>query len=324
MQRIMVPLDGGPFAQQALEVAVDIARSNQARLDIVTVHAPLPPMAPEEPLDRIEAIHAALRGQLETYAGDLAAAISRDRGVTAVATVLDGDPATELERFAAAGKVDLVVMCTHGRGPVARAWLGSVADRLLRSFYGQLLLLRPDGGQKSGSRFRVILVALDGGALAETAIPAARALLAPGGTLVLARCVAPPVIAPLAFEMPVLPPMVSAGELRDAAEKYLLDQRARSAAAGMTVRTALGESVNTADWLVDRAKMEGADLIAISTHGRKGLSRLVLGSVADKVIRSAAVPVLACHPDDPTGERAGRSGQLTAAAGKKRRAQSAT
>lgn len=299
MQRILVPLDGGPFAEQALAVAVSIARTRKARLDIVAVHAPLPPMAPEEPLERVEAIHTAMRTELVTYAGDLAARTTKAQGINAVATVLDGDPATELERFATAGKVDLVVMCTHGRGPVARAWLGSVADRLLRSFDGRILLLRPNGEKKFESIFRVILVALDGGALAETAIPAARELLAPGGTLVLARCVAPPVIAPLAFEMPVLPPMVTAGELRDAAEKYLETQQARLAAAGVTVRTALGESTNTAEWLVDRAKMEGAGSIAISTHGRKGLERLVLGSVADKVIRSAGVPVLACHPAPP-------------------------
>lgn len=296
MQRIMVPLDGGPFAEQALEVGAAIAGSHRARLDIVVVHAPLPPMAPEEPLDRLEAIHTAMRAQLVTYAEDLAARTAKAHGITALATTLDGDPATELERFASTHRIDLVVMCTHGRGPVARAWLGSVADRLVRALDGQVLLLRPGAERTFDPRFRVVLVAVDGGALAETGIPAARALLAPGGTLVLARCVAPPVIAPLAFEMPILPPVVTAGELRDGAERYLAVLKARLTEAGVAVRTALGESTDIAEWLVGRGKMEGADLIVISTHGRKGLARLVLGSVADKVIRSCDVPVLACHP----------------------------
>lgn len=299
MQRIMVPLDGGPFAEQALTVGAAIARTNRARLDIVLVHAPLPPMAPEAPLERIDAVHTALRAQLAGYLDDVATRTAATHGIVAVASTLDGDPATELERFADRNAVDLVVMCTHGRGPVARAWLGSVADRLLRALDGQILLLRPDGDQKLDPRFRVILVAVDGGALSETAIPAARALLEPGGTLVLARSVAPPVMVPLAFEMPVTPPVISLGEIRDAAERYLAEMRRRVMPTGVSVRIALGESADTAAWLVGRAEMEGADLIAISTHGRKGLARLMLGSVADKVIRSAGVPVLVCHPGAP-------------------------
>ncbi|MGH7590984.1 MAG: universal stress protein, partial [Gemmatimonadales bacterium] len=221
MHRILVPLDGGPFAEQALDLAANIARRDRAQLDIVAVHAPLAPMAPDEPLVQAETIHTAMRGRLVTYAGDLAERTAKAFGVAAVATVVDGDPATELERFASAHQVDLVVMCTHGRGPVARAWLGSVADRLLRTFDGQLLLLRPDGERKARPLFRTVLVAVDGSALSETAIPAARKLLVADGTLVLARCVAPAVITPLAFEMPIIPPVTTTKELRDAAEGYL-------------------------------------------------------------------------------------------------------
>ncbi|MGB7212947.1 MAG: universal stress protein [Gemmatimonadales bacterium] len=296
MRRILVPLDGGPFAEQALELAAAIARADGAHLDIIAVNAPLPTMAPDEPLLQAETIHTAIRTNLVTYAGDVAEETAKAFGITAMATVVDGDPATEVERFAREQNVDLVVMCTHGRGPVVRAWLGSVADRLLRTLDGQVLLLRPDGGRKIGPRFHVALVAVDGSPLSETAIPAARALLAPQGTLVLARCVAPAVITPLAFEMPIVPPMTTTQELRTAAEHYLTASAKRLTSAGVPVRTALGESTNAAAWLVDRARTEGADLIAISTHGRTGLGRLVLGSVADKVIRSAEVPVLVCHP----------------------------
>ncbi|HET7025474.1 MAG TPA: universal stress protein [Gemmatimonadales bacterium] len=296
MRRILVPLDGGPFAEQALDLAASIASKDRAQLDIVAVHAPLAPMAPDEPLVQAEAIHTAMRATLVTYAGDLAERTARSYGVTAVATVVNGDPATEIKRFASAHQADLVVMCTHGRGPVARAWLGSVADRLLRTFDGQLLLLRPDTERRTAPHFRTALVALDGSALSEMAIPAARELLAPGGTLVLARCVTPVVIVPLAFEMPIIPPVATTPALHAAAERYLTSTSRRLANASVSVRTTLGESPNTAGWLVEQARAEQADLIAISTHGRTGFERLVLGSVADKVIRSADVPVLVCHP----------------------------
>jgi nucleotide-binding universal stress UspA family protein len=300
MRRILVPLDGGTFAEQALAAGVALAKQHKARLDLVLVHAPVPTFAPEEPMERVAAMHAAARVELARYVTELAKRTAREQGISAEGAVLDGEPAEELNRFATTQHVDLVVMCTHGRGAVSRFWLGSVADRLLRTFRGRILFLRPaTAGAAVEVPFRTAFVALDGHRLAEAAIEPARELTAANGTVVLGRCVEPPVATPLAFEMPVLPPAVSLTELREAAGRYLQLREKELAGRGVTARHALGEATNPAEWIIERAKAEGATLIALSTHGRGGLERVMLGSVADKVIRAATVPVLVCHPAAP-------------------------
>lgn len=299
MRRIMVPVDGGPFAEHALMTAVALAARHRSRLDLVLVTAPIHLAASDGPIGQMAGLEAATRMELGRYLTELTARTAAGRGLQVECVQLDGDPATELSRFAYDRQPDLVVMCTHGRGPISRFWLGSVADRLLRTIHGRILFVPPPGRGDAPVPFHIAFVPLDGHLLAERAIAAARELLAPHGVLVLGQCVEPVPAGPFPLEVPVLPRIATAAEPNDAAAAYLAGQTKRLRAEGLEVRTVLGEDPNPAHWILETAMSEEATLIAISTHGRGGFERIVLGSVTDKVIRGATVAVLACHPAAP-------------------------
>ena len=145
---VLVPLDGSPFAEHALPLAVSLSRRAGATLRLVHV---LPPLAdrffwaplPGSPLE-IE-LHQHYRKQ----AGDYLDGVARGLGCVGTTAVV-GDVVDEtvgisgsITTEAVAAQADLVVMTTHGRGAVTRFWLGSVADDLLRDLPVPLLLVRP-------------------------------------------------------------------------------------------------------------------------------------------------------------------------------------
>ncbi|HEX7124705.1 MAG TPA: universal stress protein [Thermodesulfobacteriota bacterium] len=147
--------------------------------------------------------------------------------------------------------------------------------------------------------YRRVLVPLDGSALAERALAHAERIAAPGGELVLFEVLEPEMV------MPPMPPGETAtvrdaervaremreatARARQAAERYLasVKRQVRRSDLGVSVRVEEGQP---ADRITQAAA--DADAIAMSTHGRTGLAHLFMGSVAEKVIRHAPVPVL--------------------------------
>lgn len=151
--------------------------------------------------------------------------------------------------------------------------------------------------------YKHILVALDGSALAEQVLPHVEALAGTFGSKVtLLRATPIPDIAtvPAPLGMPMTPPMTPySGEMYDKAieaehreaQDYLSVVVARLGRAGAEVGMEVvdGEAANT---IVERAEVLGTDLIAMTTHGRTGLERLFVGSVAEEVVRRAPCAVL--------------------------------
>lgn len=147
--RIAVPLDGSSFAEQALPVALELARSAGARLQLVRVAETFRHELPEEPasvlrtpsfeaiLERFDELEAETRGYLEATAERL-----REEGVTVTWEARSGDPWDELLAYTRTVRPDLMVMTTHGRGGLARWFYGSVADKLLTQSEVPLLLIR--------------------------------------------------------------------------------------------------------------------------------------------------------------------------------------
>jgi nucleotide-binding universal stress UspA family protein len=231
---------------------------------------------------------------------------------------MKGEVADCIREQAAESGADLVVMTTHGRGPLARFWLGSVADELVRRSPVPLLLVRPretapDPGQEPD--LGRVLLPLDGSTLAEQIIEPAVALggLA-GAEYTLLRVVRPAVWVHAVLESPDA--RREAQSLLDRvedlrrqvlkeAEDYLTGVAQRLRARGLRVQTRVAVDEHPAGAILHEAAAGGAGLIALATHGRRGLSRLLLGSVADKVVRGAPVPVLVHRPAAaPPGEKA--------------------
>jgi nucleotide-binding universal stress UspA family protein len=144
--------------------------------------------------------------------------------------------------------------------------------------------------------FTQILVLLDGSAFAERALPYVEELARRfGSTVLLLRAttpaemlVTPPGVAPTVA--PVVDPLPIMEAERREADAYLRAIADRLRGAGLSV--AYEQHVgHAAEVIIDRARDHGADLIAMTTHGRGGLGRLIFGSVADAVLRSAPCPV---------------------------------
>jgi nucleotide-binding universal stress UspA family protein len=200
-------------------------------------------------------------------------------------------------------------MTTHGRGAMARFWLGSVADEMVRHLPIPILLVRPGEGEPMWAHDPVlkhILLPLDGTPLAEQMLEPAVALgglMAADYTLLRAVKPALPLANPpegASFGDSVAKLLtrieIAHEQLCREARAYLNRVAERLRARGLNVHTRVMVEDPPGRAIIEASHPAEIDLIALATHGRRGLSRLVLGSVADKVIRGASVPILVQHP----------------------------
>jgi nucleotide-binding universal stress UspA family protein len=301
---ILVPLDGSTFGEHALPLAANLARRAGAELHLAHVHQTIPP-ATVAGVTVMDAIDEHLRQDEQAYLADVTRRLTEHSPVRVKTTLLSGDVVPALKAHASKVGADVVVMSTHGRGAFGRFWLGSVADELLREMTRPVLLVRPNEGKPDYRRepaLRNILVPLDGTALAERILPLAMATAELfDGSLTLLRVVQPVVrpsylhegsgVAGLTHS--VLEQVQSLQvERRNEAQLYLDRVAEPVIVKGCRVRTKVVIDEEPALAILLEAQTGNADLIAMETHGRRGLSRLFLGSVADKVVRGGVVPVL--------------------------------
>jgi nucleotide-binding universal stress UspA family protein len=202
-------------------------------------------------------------------------------------------------------------MTTHGRTGIRRAWIGSISDGVLRKAGVPVLLCRPNVKPTKNLPFipfRKILVLTDGSVASMGVMKSAISLAkACGARLCLLRIVQPVQLLSVETAIPFAFPLPAEDEIstermarraklelaetaRDMAEKYSIE---------IDSHVVIAREV--ADAIIDFALRTSIDAIAMSTHGR-GASRLVLGSVADKIIHAAALPMLLQVPADKSGE----------------------
>jgi nucleotide-binding universal stress UspA family protein len=180
-------------------------------------------------------------------------------------------------------------MTTHGRGPVSRFFLGSVADELLRRSPVPLLLTRSHERAPAlipEPVLRNVLIPLDGSALAEQVLGPALDL----ARLMASRCT-------LLRVVEAGPPPHGRTEQAVAEAGAYLEHLAgwvREPALPVEARVVVAPHAAAA--IIQEAQAQGSDLIALATHGRGGVRRMLLGSVADKVIRATTTPVLVYRP----------------------------
>jgi nucleotide-binding universal stress UspA family protein len=310
---LLVPLDRSSFAEQALPLALSIARRANARLDLVEVHSlyaledPTAGWSPYEP-NRDAECNQQEQLYLDATAkwGASVSPVSATTGVLSGSAVLPTTVADSILERARAGKADLIVMTTHGPGPLGRLGVGSVADELIRRAPIPVLLVRP--GEKAPGIIPEpvldnILIPLDGAALAEQVLEPALDL----AQLMEARCSLLRVVesrSSPADRVPGGPPE------RAQAEAYLERVAARVRGQGIQVRTRVVVARHAVEAILEEAAAQASNLIALATHGRGGLKRLLLGSVAEKLLRAAAAPVLVYRPTVKEGGRANVPGRI--------------
>ena len=293
--RVVVPLDGSDLAEQALPYAEVLTRLTGAPLHLVRVIDPAHLGTPLGALLSSDALTLALlledermaaRDSLEHVAQDLS-----DRGQEVTVEYRQGLAADEM--LAATRPGDLLVMVSHGRGGLGRWFLGSVAEAVIRRATVPVFLVRASETSASSPAVQRIVVPLDGSALAEEALPTARALAerlhVPVHLLTVIH-----VSAGTALELATA--AVSASRLEETlirlfteAETCLANADERVRQSGVTVTTEVRHG-SPGPTIVDAT--QPGDLIVMTSHGHSGFARWMLGSVAEAVVRRSTVPVL--------------------------------
>lgn len=294
-KQILVPLDGSLFAESALSIALGLSHRTGARLHLVTVQEAIPSFAYDEWESSVAAWSNRYLQNVVERVGDLA-------GGEVTTRLRSGHVAETLEDEAKENGADLVVMATHGRGLLSRAWLGSVAASFIHHTGRPVLLVRPEADPPEDfapdRTFSRILVPLDGSELSESVlVDAAEFGKLFGATYHLLRVVP----YPMDLSSSYLPHTVQmnqqfVNEARESAEAYLEEHAERLRARGHTVSVGAVVVPQPGHGIVSEAEAEGCDFIAMATHGRTGLTRALLGSTADKVLRAAHVPLLIHRP----------------------------
>lgn len=296
-RKILVPLDGSDFAESALPLALSVAERTGGELHLVAVVTTLPPLMFSEVDESYVKGWFREEGQrAEQYLSKIRDRIARD-DLPVHTRVLTGGPADSLDERIRKTEVDLLVMTTHGRAPLRRFWIGSVADGLIRRGPCPILLWRPDEEATVDLSDRPVfhhaLVPLDGSERSRTILPEVISTAKLFDARVSLVSVAPTFF-PLASAY--LPHAVEEDQEREVRLKELrahlegiVDQLREQ---GIEADAEVVADQDAAEGILEHRKRIGADLVAMATRGRGGVSRMMLGSVADKVIRGGTVPVL--------------------------------
>jgi len=286
IQVILVPTDFSDGARRACDAAVRLGRPLGASIHLLHVlHLPAQTITPEVPVvpmgywrevvTHAEAAVAELKTKLEA------------QGVQVTTEVIEDLPGFAIAASAKRVHADLIVMGTRGMTGIKHAVFGSVAERTVRNAPCPVLTVKAEG---EPLELRTLLVGMDFSPSAMRALELAQDLAkrAGGAHVILLH----------AYSIPVElePYLIEKGEpalehLSKSVTRELEAALARLKQAGISAEY-LASRGNPEELLVEIARQRNADLIALGTHGRRGLSHLLLGSVAERVVRTADCPVL--------------------------------
>jgi nucleotide-binding universal stress UspA family protein len=293
---IIVPLDGSPLAELALPMAFKVARAWNADIELVTVHEPIPMPALGYGLEAMPMEWA------QEYLAEVVGRIKDKVGLDVTSTVLVGSPAEALERHAHSREADLVVMTSHGRGLLSGVWLGSVTDRFIRHASSPVLIVRPQEGEEPDLSkeisFDHILIPMDGSEEGDSILTPALELGKAGDSdfaLMHVSGITEEYASGLVPFGVLIDPKTMEQERKKAKEDIdARIERLRGEGVEATGHLVLNNSPSNG--VLEFAAEHDIDLIAMATHGRGRVARLVLGSVTDKVLRGTHLPVLIYRP----------------------------
>jgi nucleotide-binding universal stress UspA family protein len=279
--KILVPLDGSPLAEQILPYVRLLAAACDIPVALLWVNdieiAQWPPRSGKEYLRQATAKYLP--------------AVKRIDSIEA-----DGKPAEQIVRRAAAEPDCLIAMATHGMSGMRRWLIGSVTGKVTQLAQNPLLLVRPteNADPAAAIGLNTIFVPLDGSGLAEKALPHAVALAKRLKLAVqMLRVYTLPSDAYIVADGVIAQ---GAAQFREAmhkeAENYLEGKVESLRAEGLDRVIGTAMEGDPASEIIDLAAKTANSLIVMSTHGRSGIGRWLLGSVAEKAIQHSRAPVL--------------------------------
>ena len=301
-KRILVPLDGSSIAEGILPYVRTLATAMDARADLLrTFQNPAHELVSTDDTGAaalvvsLEGVVEQLHQQAEEYVQGVAKGLE-SVGITTTADVRSGPAVQHIVNEAEPASDTLIAMSTHGRTGIGRLLMGSVTDGVMQTAKAPMLVVRPRSDSPAPdatATIKTIIVPLDGSELAEVVTPMVVALAkALSAEVLLARAVSIPssFYASADYSAPVNIDFL--GEMEDEAAAYLEECAESMRKSGVaTVKTSVlrgGAAIE-----IENLSLNTPDsMIVISTHGRTGVGRAVLGSVADRLARHSGHPVL--------------------------------
>ncbi len=286
-KKILVPLDGSELAESVIPYVEELAKALDSEILLINVF-----IRGEGLGERMHETY--LAHMAEKVRDQLGEAYAR-RGAEQVSwRVIRGDPAEEIVRCAQEASVSLIALATHGRSGVSRWLLGSLADKVLRGATAPVLLVRAQVAPEVVKKKWVekdILVPLDGSDLGAAALPLVEQLALQMNAHVTLLQVLEPRQVVTWGETQLIFSDRQRRRLEERALQYLRGVQLGLRERGVVSRTEVEWGL-PAEVILERAAEQEVDLIAMSTHGRSGVARWVYGSIAERVLRGAEVPVL--------------------------------
>lgn len=290
---ILVPVDGSDHSVRAAEHSLGLADRFDATVHLLNVVDVQVAAGPFDAGGVREEFLATLEEHGETVLDDVRAAVDT-HGIDVEREVVRGRPSKTILDYAAEHDVDIIAMGTHGRTGLDRYIVGSVTERVIRQTERPVFTLHATDRNRVDDGYDDILVPTDGSEFAAAAVEHAVAIATQFDARVHAVNVVDSNAA--AFGPAHTPPTALIDGLTSAGEDATADVATTAQDAGLAATTAVRRGVPS-DELLDYADEHGVDLIAMGTAGRSGLSRYLVGSTTERLLRRADVPVLAVTPE---------------------------
>ena len=302
LRSLLVPLDGTRFSEYALPLAEGVAQATGAALHLAHVHVPHPPTAlvGSTPFDyegmELDNYDDRDRNAERVYMAALADRVAEASSASVDTALLEGEVPAALAKYAQEIRADAVVLSTHSRTGPRRAWMGSVAEGLIRSGTLPVLVIHADETGDVGPPLdiRNILVPLDGSELSE-------AVVAPAAELARACDARITLLHVLSTRHPGPGGMIPSApdewtRALEEGEGYLEGLAGRLRRRQIRVDTVAMAHPDPGRAIREVAEEARVDLIAMATHGYTGIRRILFGSVAEDVLRHCHVPMLIQRP----------------------------
>lgn len=300
---ILAATDLSEAADVALAQAISIAQRESATLHICYVE-PDPEQLPSGAAVSSLGVHEVAELLAKNHAGhldELEARVERARlaGVEASGLARSGHADEVVIEAAEELNVDLIVTGTHGRTGIKRFLLGSVAEKIVRSAKTSVLVARREHGALPDAEFRNILVPTDFSKSSERALMLAIRMASPGCTIELFHAWQyPPGTHGVGDPNPKSGPLVTLKNAivstnEDLARKWLH----KHPVGDITLKFSQAYGA-PASLIQDRIAADTYDLVAMGTHGYRGIRRFILGSVAESTVRHAPCSVVVAHGGD--------------------------
>ncbi len=290
-ERALIPLDGSTIAEMALPYGSELAERLGSRLVLYHVCG-----LEHQPQMNLHKVY--LTSLADNIKQTLHLQRSEEKDNTVTTKVESGEPRESICSLVGKNHIDIVIMTAIGSsGLVVGKMIGSVADHVCRNVPVPVLLIKPQKKQQAEKKqylINRILLTLDGSELSQRALPVAEELGSRLNVPITLFQMAH-VIVPYSEDM-VIDDTVSYSLLSDANEQRvkaeMTELENKLKGKGIEVNQLIVSGVSAGDEIIDASKKIEADLIVMSTHGRSGFSRWLLGNVAEKVTRHSEVPVL--------------------------------